>query len=123
MPWLPVLHSPADVERFVAERLLPGADVWVAEVGGAVAAYAARAGTELDHLYVDPGHQGRGLGGALLARAAERAPGPLQLWTFARNARARAFYERRGFVAVRETDGAGNEEHEPDVRYVGAPRR
>ena len=28
----------------------------------------------------------------------------------------RAFYAREGFVEVDWTDGAGNEEHEPDVR-------
>ena len=29
---------------------------------------------------------------------------------------ARRFYAREGFVEVDWTDGAGNEEHEPDVR-------
>ncbi|WP_298279395.1 hypothetical protein [uncultured Bradyrhizobium sp.] len=41
-----------------------------------------------------------------------------QLWTFQRNARARRFYEARGFVAVEQTDGSRNEEQEPDVRYL-----
>jgi hypothetical protein len=40
------------------------------------------------------------------------------LWTFQRNALARRFYEKEGFVAVRETDGSGNEEREPDVLYL-----
>ena len=31
--------------------------------------------------------------------------------------RARRFYEARGFRAIRFTDGAGNEEKTPDVRY------
>ena len=34
-----------------------------------------------------------------------------------RNAGARRFYERNSFVAVEFTDGNGNEEREPDVRY------
>ena len=42
----------------------------------------------------------------------------LQLWTFQRNAQARRFYEARGFVVVEQTDGAGNEEKEPDARYL-----
>jgi putative acetyltransferase len=41
----------------------------------------------------------------------------LRLWTFQRNAGARRFYERNGFAAVELTDGLGNEEREPDVRY------
>ena len=42
--------------------------------------------------------------------------------TFARNAGARRFYERHGFVAVAFGDGTGNEEGEPDVRYERSTR-
>jgi GNAT superfamily N-acetyltransferase len=42
----------------------------------------------------------------------------LTLWTFQKNAKARAFYERHGFVPVEFTDGLTNQEREPDVRYV-----
>ncbi|WP_422110095.1 GNAT family N-acetyltransferase [Bradyrhizobium elkanii] len=55
-------------------------------------------------------------GGALLEIARQDA-GRLQLWTFQRNARARRFYETRGFVADEETDVSGNEEREPGVHY------
>jgi len=41
----------------------------------------------------------------------------LLLWTFQKNARARRFYEAKGFVAVDQTDGGTNEEREPDVLY------
>jgi len=39
---------------------------------------------------------------------------------FQRNARARRFYEARGFRLIEETDGARNEEREPDARYLWA---
>jgi hypothetical protein len=42
----------------------------------------------------------------------------LSLWTFQRNQQARHFYESKGFVPVKETDGADNEEHEPDALYT-----
>ena len=42
----------------------------------------------------------------------------LHLWTFQRNAQARRFYEARGFALVKETDGAANEEKEPDALYL-----
>ena len=46
------------------------------------------------------------------------AAGPrLSLYVFARNTSARRFYERHGFVAAEASDGARNEEGEPDVRY------
>jgi ribosomal protein S18 acetylase RimI-like enzyme len=62
---------------------------------------------------------GRDLGNQLMEVVRQRQPGELQLWTFQTNGAARRFYERHGFEAVELTDGAGNEEHWPDVRYVG----
>jgi len=41
----------------------------------------------------------------------------LQLWTFQRNTAAIAFYEKNGFRTVRKTDGATNEEREPDILF------
>jgi putative acetyltransferase len=39
----------------------------------------------------------------------------VRLWTFQVNARSRAFYRRQGFVEALFTDGAANEEKQPDV--------
>ncbi len=72
----------------------------------------------IEHLYVAPGHTGHGFGSRLVRLALDRQPGGLQLWTFQVNADARRFYERHGFRAVQMTDGAGNEERQPDVRYA-----
>lgn len=41
----------------------------------------------------------------------------LELWCFQANARARQFYEARGFRAICFADGADNEERVLDVRY------
>ena len=64
-----------------------------------------------------PTAQRRGIGTDLLDVAKSKFA-RLQLWTFQRNGQARRFYEARGFVLVEETDGAGNEEREPDARYL-----
>jgi hypothetical protein len=45
------------------------------------------------------------------------ASASLQLWTFQHNTGSRRFYEKQGFVAALETDGAQNMEREPDVLY------
>jgi GNAT superfamily N-acetyltransferase len=71
----------------------------------------------IEQLYVLPEAQGRGVGTELLD-VAKRASKRLQLWTFQRNAQARRFYQARGFLQVEQTDGAGNEEKEPDARYL-----
>ena len=71
----------------------------------------------IEQLYVLPEAQGQGVGTALLD-VAKRASERLQLWTFQRNARARRFYEREALCLSKQTDGAGNEEKEPDARYL-----
>jgi putative acetyltransferase len=76
----------------------------------------------IDQFYVLPAAQGRGIGSALLDIAKIAHP-RLQFWTFQRNLSARGFYESRGFTLAEETDGWGNEEREPDARYVWARSR
>jgi GNAT superfamily N-acetyltransferase len=116
-PWLPELHTAEEDRWFFRERLFATCELWGAEDRtGLLGIVAFREGW-IDQLYVLPMSQRQGIGSALLAVAQERFA-RLQLWTFQRNARARRFYEARGFVLVEETDGAGNEEKEPDARYV-----
>jgi len=76
----------------------------------------------IDQLYVLPSAQGRGVGTALLQVAQTRL-GRLSLWTFQRNKSARRFYEKHGFILVKETDGTGNEEREPDAMYSWPPNQ
>ena len=96
-------------------------EVWVAADDDGIAGFAGLSPGWLDHLYVEPALQGRGLGGALLGHAQALRPRGLQLWVFQRNEGARRFYERHGFRLVELTDGAGNQEGEPDARYEWAP--
>jgi GNAT superfamily N-acetyltransferase len=117
MPYLPELHGEDDVRAWVSGGMLPDTVAWVAEIDGEVIGYMALRDEDLEHLYVLPRCQGRGVGGVLLGKAKELSPARLRLYAFQRNARARAFYEARGFVAVAFSGGAGNEENEPDVLY------
>jgi putative acetyltransferase len=116
MPWLPDLHTPADDLAFFRDRVLPRQTVWVIEGQGGLCGYTAFADGWLHQLYVHPDLEGRGLGSRLLGKAMG-STASLQLWAFQRNTRARAFYESRGFSLVRLTDGAENEEREPDALY------
>ena len=54
-------------------------------------------------------------------KAKELRPAGFRLWVFQRNDGARRFYERHGLTLVELTDGAGNEEREPDARYDWRP--
>ncbi|WP_223205927.1 GNAT family N-acetyltransferase [Streptomyces xanthii] len=122
LPTVRRAHDDDGVRGWFTHVVVPHHETWVAvEEDGAVTGLLVLDGGELDQLYVDPDRQGRGLGGRLLALAKELRPDGLDLWTFQVNARARAFYERHGFVATEWTDGARNEEREPDVRYTWRP--
>jgi GNAT superfamily N-acetyltransferase len=116
LPFLPVLHGPAENEAYFA-KVVEHETVMVSLHQGAIVGFIARSGEEVDHLYVHPNHHGRGHGTALLITA-QTACDRLQLWVFQRNARAIAFYEARGFAIAESTDGADNEEREPDHRMV-----
>jgi len=117
LPSLAGLHTPDEDRRFFRERVFKTCEVWGAFEGAAMVGMLAFREDWIDQLYVLPQAQGRGAGTGLL-QVAQRAFDRLQLWTFQRNAKAQHFYQTRGFVLVRQTDGAGNEEKEPDALYL-----
>jgi GNAT superfamily N-acetyltransferase len=121
MPWLPDLHTSDEDRSFFAERVLPECDVLVLRRTGRILGFLALRESEVDHLYVHPSAQRRGVGGELLEAAKARRPRGLELWAFQRNAPALAFYARHGFAELRRTDGSANEEREPDVRLAWRP--
>jgi putative acetyltransferase len=106
-------HNPRE-DRAFFRQVLAACAVWAAELDGRLVGFCAARRGWIDHLYVAQEHHGEGVGRALLARAL-RGRSRLRLWTFQRNARSRRFYSRNGFVEALFTDGADNEEHEPDV--------
>ena len=117
VPDLPELHTPEEDLAFFRDRVLKECEVWVALAGNAVLGFCALKDGWIEHLYVAPAHQRRGLGTRFLHLAMQRRPA-LRLWTFQRDRRACGFYEKHGFVARERTDGLGNEEREPDVLYA-----
>jgi ribosomal protein S18 acetylase RimI-like enzyme len=122
LSFLPRLHTDDEHRAFIAGVVLPRQDVVVAEDDGSVAGFIAMAHAGVvEHLYVHPDRQGRGIGSALLDEAKRRMPGGFRLWVFQQNDKARRFYERHGLVVVELTDGSGNEEKTPDALYEWSP--
>jgi GNAT superfamily N-acetyltransferase len=118
-------HTEAQTRTWMRDVVFTRHSVRLAEVDGEIVGFASRDGVWLANIYVKPGWTGHGIGTQLLrsmlVNAASSTP-VLRVCTFARNERARRFFENRGFQAVGTGDGSANEEHEPDLRYERSTR-
>ena len=112
------IHSDEETRAFVADVVIAQREAWLAWDGETAVGLLVMDGSEMDWLFVEPVAQSRGVGSTLIEHAKALSPNGLTLWVFESNRRAQAFYERHGFVVVDRTDGAGNEEQAPDVRYA-----
>ena len=99
--------------RIAAERedLFAYPGLFVAELGGEIAGFAACTQEELAWLYVDPAHFRKGVGRALAEHALQRFPGIRHVEVLSGNAPAKALYARLGFVTAATERGRmpGNE--------------
>lgn len=116
LPRLAGLHTPDEDHDYWSGPLFDSCEIWGAEQANALVGVIAFRQGWIDQLYILPEAQGQGIGSALLDVAKAAHP-ELRLWTFQCNTEAHRFYETRGFVAIEETAGSGNEEKEPDVLY------
>jgi ribosomal protein S18 acetylase RimI-like enzyme len=108
-------HPIEQQREFFVREVLPQHEVSVALRDGGMVGFVAGNRESVGQLYVRVGAHRQGIGTALLDRAKARSAGSLWLYTFARNAVARRFYEKHGFVAV--AFGAENMWKLDDVKY------
>jgi putative acetyltransferase len=116
LPIFEGLHTPEEDRSYFRERVFPTCEIWGGFDETTLVGIIAFRQDWIDQLYVLPGIQRRGIGTALLGIARDAFPS-LNAWTFQRNTVARNFYESRGFVKIKETDGSDNAEKEPDILY------
>ncbi|MFP7570859.1 GNAT family N-acetyltransferase [Marivita sp. S2033] len=113
--WLPRVHSRAENIAHAAVMVERGWVV-VAECNNGISGFLARHGRDIHALYIDAAARGQGIGTQLLKHAMDCSD-RLELWTYQQNLSAQRFYERHGFLETARTDGAGNDEGLPDIRY------
>ena len=128
LTFLPELHTVDEDRQFIRHRILKHCDVSVVRAQTTIVSFIALEAAspmasdpsnltdEIRLLHTHPDWIGCGAG-SLLIKHAQQTRHCLELWCFQANIRARQFYERHGFAAVRFTDGEQNEERMPDVRY------
>jgi ribosomal protein S18 acetylase RimI-like enzyme len=93
--------NPLDAQRaYLFEQVLPEHRVQVATEGERLVGFVASNAESVAQLHVRVGCHSRGIGSELLNAAKAASAGSLWLYTFARNARARRFYEQHGFVPI-----------------------
>lgn len=95
--------------------LLPHAELYVWQDGGAIQGFIGLNGDHVEGLFVRPQLQGRGIGKALLDRARD-AHGRLTLNVYRKNERAAALYRREGFQVRGE--GVDGNTGEPEYTMV-----
>ncbi|MGB7319202.1 MAG: GNAT family N-acetyltransferase [Planktotalea sp.] len=114
--WKPKVHTGAEDIAHLGELIARG---WVnvCENSGVVAGFLVLEDYKVQSLYVAGNFQNAGIGTVLLQHAMQ-GQSRLELWTFQANKGAQRFYLRHGFHEAERTNGAGNEEGLPDIRYV-----
>lgn len=117
LPTVARAHPDEALPTYLRDVVLVTMEAYVWD-DGELAGWMALDGDWIAQLYLAPDRRGQGIGAAFVALAQRQRPDGLQCWTFAVNGPARRFYQRHGFTEAEQTDGASNEEHEPDVRYV-----
>lgn len=93
-------HPLAEQAVFFEQKVLPEHTVQLAWRDEVLVGFVASNAASVSQLYVRVDCIGQGIGLRLLQLAKDASAGSLWLYTFARNARARRFYARHGFVDV-----------------------
>jgi len=104
-------------ERFrtiLREYTLPDSQVWTAKNNAEIIGFVALQQNFIDQLYIHENFQSKGLGGFWVEQAKTIYPEFLELYTFAANVKAIAFYEKHGFEIIER--GIAPDEKMPDVK-------
>lgn len=114
LPFLPVLHSRDEDLAFYA-RYIERGQMTLARRGSKTLGFMAQTPGWIEQLYLEPDQRGQGIGRQLVDHAKAGAD-RLELWCFADNHAARAFYAAQGFAEIRGTYG-DNEAGLPDILF------
>ncbi|QCP02308.1 GNAT family N-acetyltransferase [Salinivibrio kushneri] len=109
-------HQQRDAMR---ASYLPMADVWVGTYQEVILGFYALHGNTLAAIFVDPAHQGAGVGSQLLDHAKLQKP-TIDLTVYQKNTASYAFYLRHGFVVDREQTDPHTGEREWRMVYSGS---
>jgi ribosomal protein S18 acetylase RimI-like enzyme len=118
MKYLPIVHTQTEIKNFFSSLVKEGS-VWIVTQDDKIVGFTEIKDGWLNHFYILPNFQNKGIGKLLLDKVKIINPKGLSLWVFEDNTEAIKFYEREGFILKekRTKEQANNEEHLPDRRY------
>ncbi len=111
----PTLHTIEETYAFYREAFAKG-PIWGAFEGETLLGHCVLEPGWIEHLYVEPGRHGEGVGRALIEHA-QAEHEDLQLWTYQANTRARRIYEAAGFVVEEYGFDPEHADRAPNARY------
>jgi putative acetyltransferase len=91
----------AQERKNIPEIYLPNADTWVVEIDGQIAGFIALIGNEVGAIFLQPEHQGKGVG-KLMVDKAQALHSDLEAQVFVKNSIGVDFYLRYGFQLMAE---------------------
>ncbi len=108
----------------IEDHYLPGAETWIASLGGEPAGFISLLDDFIGGLFVTPDRQGLGIGRRLVAHALALR-GELSLEVYTANAQAMGFYKELGFAEVsrRPIDDEGYPFENARLRLMGEGRK
>ncbi|MEM1040283.1 MAG: GNAT family N-acetyltransferase [Pseudomonadota bacterium] len=111
---VPRIYSHEKIRSMFSPDILNNRTMWVAILNGSIEGYLSLIdGGNVRGLYLSNALRGRGMGQRLMAVAKAAHPSFLELGVFETNHKARAFYEREGFVEVPEKRDDNTQEGVP----------
>ena len=93
-------HPIAEQQQYFLDKVLPNNVLRLAVLDEELVGFVAASSESVAQLYVRIDFHRQGIGTRMLEWAKKQSIGTLWLYTFQRNHRACAFYERNGFTAV-----------------------
>lgn len=105
------------VKKAMEEMYLPNSETWVYWENEQALGFVSMMGNEIGGLFVGPSHQGKGIGGKLVAHVAEMHP-TIEVEVFEQNKIGRPFYEKIGFQPMKTFIHEPTQEKVIRLQYV-----
>lgn len=88
------------VKEAMEEMYLPNSETWIYSENDKALGFVSMMGNEIGGLFVDPDHQGKGIGAQLVSYVSEMHP-TLEVEVFEANKIGLPFYEKQGFKTLK----------------------